>query len=303
MTIEACNPIGMRYDGDMSEMWQPVGAEGAVVMAGDAEAPPSPTLSARLVLMGVFAARGLGFAVRAALDVLVPPTCASCHGPVAADGGVCGSCFAHISWIEAPVCARLGLPFAYDIGPGALSARAIAEPPPFERARSAAVYAGRARELVHAFKFGDRPELAALLAGPMVRAGHELVGAVDVVVPVPLDRWRLLGRRYNQASLLAAAVARRIGRPHEPMVLKRLRRTRSQVGLSGPARADNVRGVFALEPRLKARVAGKRVLLIDDVITTGATVAAATRALKRGGAASVDVLSFARVVPGLGDPI
>lgn len=271
-------------------------------MTADDDAPPTP-LTARLALAGLFAAQAARWVARAVIDTLVPPTCASCQGPVAADGGVCGPCFNKITWIEAPVCARLGLPFAYEIGPGALSALAIASPPPYQRARSAAVYAGRARELVHAFKFGDRPELADLLAGPMVRAGHEMVGEVDVVVAVPLDRLRLLSRRYNQAAVLAKAVAGRIERPFEPMALKRLRRARSQVGLSGPARADNVRGAFAVDPARKAVIEGRRVLLIDDVITTGATVAAATRALKRGGAKSVDVLSFARVVPGLSDPI
>ena len=231
-------------------------------------------------------------------DIALPPQCLSCHTPVGAAGTLCASCWSKLRLIEKPMCERLGIPFTYDLGAGALSAEAIADPPPFDRCRAVAVFDDIARNLLHALKYRDRLELAAWMAGWMARAGGELVAGADIVVPVPLHRRRLWWRRYNQSALLARTIAARGGKRLGVAVLARTRPTEQQVGLSASERDRNVRGAFRVPPEAKPEIAGRRVLLVDDVYTTGATAKAATRALLRAGAAAVDVLVFARVVKG-----
>jgi ComF family protein len=190
----------------------------------------------------------------------------------------------------------LGTPFAHDMGSGIVSAAVLADPPPFDRARSAVVYEDTARRLVHALKYRDRHEVAGFMARAMIRAGDELLADCELIVPVPLHPRRLWLRRYNEAVLLTDRIGRKSGIAAEPMALKRVRRTRQQVGLSGREREANVRGAFWVPVTEKPTISGRRVLLVDDVYTSGATVRAASRALLRGGAAAVDVLTFARVV-------
>jgi ComF family protein len=192
----------------------------------------------------------------------------------------------------------LGLPFEVDLGPDARSAEAIAEPPPFARARSAVIYNEVARRLVAKLKYSDRPELARFCARMMATAGRELLADRPLIVPVPLHAFRQFERRYNQSAELARALARVTGLSCDPGFVVRKRRTRQQVGLSGDARRRNVAGAFAVRPDAIERLRGRRVLLVDDVITTGATVRAVTHELKRAGIDEVDVLSFARVVIG-----
>jgi len=199
-------------------------------------------------------------------------------------------------FIERPYCERLGTPFAADYGPGLLSPAAMADPPVFRRARAVAQYDDGARALVHRLKYGDRLDLAPALGRMMARAGAELLGEADVIVPVPLHRERLWRRRFNQAMALARAVAASSGVALDPFLLARVKRTQSQVGLKKAQRAENLQGAFRVPAEAKARLKGKRVLLVDDVFTTGATANAASRALLRGGAEAVDVLAFARVV-------
>ena len=237
---------------------------------------------------------------RRALDLAVPPRCLSCEGRVASEGSLCARCWAKIRLIEPPYCARLGIPFAYDLGAGALSAEAIADPPPFDRCRAAAAFDDVARSLVHGLKYRDRLDLAAWMAEWMARAGAELIAEADIVVPVPLHRRRLWWRRFNQSVMLGRGVAERTGKRLAPMALARVRPTRQQVGLSAGERDKNVRGAFRVPVEERAAIAGRRVLLVDDVYTTGATVKAATRALLRAGASGVDVLVFARVVRAAG---
>jgi ComF family protein len=238
--------------------------------------------------------------MRGAIDVVLPPQCLSCHAATAEEGALCAACWSRMRLIERPFCARLGIPFAYELGDGALSAEAIADPPPFDRCRAVATFDEVARSLIHGLKYRDRPELAHWVAGWLVRAGGELAVTADLIVPVPLHRRRLWFRRFNQSALLAQAVARRTGKAFAPAALTRIRPTAQQVGLTAAQRDDNVRGAFRVLPGEKMTVHGRRVLLVDDVYTTGATVKAATRALLRAGAASVDVLVFARVVRGEG---
>lgn len=242
-------------------------------------------------------------AARALLDLAMPPHCLACGLPVATEGSLCPSCWSRLTLIERPFCERLALPFAYDLGEGALSAEAIADPPPFERLRAVALFDDIARRLVHGLKYHDRQELARWMAGWMVRAGRDLLGEAEVVVPVPLHRRRLWTRRFNQSAALAATIARSGGKPFAPLALRRIRATQQQVGLGPHEREDNVRGAFRVDQRRRIEVAGRRVLLVDDVYTTGATMKAATRALLRAGAKAVDALVFARVARGEIDTI
>lgn len=237
-----------------------------------------------------------GGIARAALHLLYPPTCVACGGATAEAHGLCARCWGGLALIERPFCERLGTPFAVDLGMPLLSPAAIADPPVFERARAVARYDETAQTLVHRLKYGDRLELARALGLMMTRAGAELIRDADVLVPVPLHRWRLWRRRFNQAMALAGVVAKASGVPVEPLLLARVKRTRSQVGLTRAQRADNLQGAFRVPLEARPRLVGRRVLLVDDVLTTGATANAASRALLRGGASAVDLLAFARVV-------
>ncbi|MEW9805573.1 ComF family protein [Mesorhizobium sp. ZMM04-5] len=236
-------------------------------------------------------------ALAAPLRLLLPPVCAGCRRQVSQPGSLCGSCWPMLRFLERPWCAVMGTPFAHEMGEGFLSAEAIADPPPFARARAAVAYSGVAGRMVQALKYADRTDLAPWMARWMVRAGAELVSDADVVTPVPLHWRRFFVRRFNQSAELARAVAAQTGKPFEPTAIRRVKVTRQQVGLGHDERRDNVRAAFRVPPGQEIRVRGRRVLLVDDVYTTGATVASATRALVKGGAIAVDVLTFARVLP------
>jgi ComF family protein len=236
---------------------------------------------------------------RALTDLILPPQCLACDRRVSGDGGLCPACWSQLRLIERPYCERLGTPFPYDMGAGAESAEAIADPPPFRRCRAVAAFDDVARRLVHGLKYRDRLDLAAWMGEWMARAGAGLVGDADLVVPVPMHRRRLWSRRFNQSANLAAAISAISGKPLATAVLRRIRPTRQQVGLTAGARDRNVRGAFKVLENQRLTVDGRAILLVDDVYTTGATVKAATRALTRAGAASVDVLVFARVVRSL----
>jgi ComF family protein len=237
-------------------------------------------------------------ALKVPARVLFPPVCAGCRRLVAEPGTLCGACWTKLRFLEKPWCPVMGTPFAHDMGEGFLSAEAIANPPPFERARAAVVYSDIARQMVQALKYNDRTDLAPWMARWMLRAGAELVADAEMVVPVPLHWRRFLSRRFNQSAELARAVARLTDLPFAPQAAERRRPTPQQVGLNAAAREENVRGAFRVPPEHEIEIAGRRVLVIDDVYTTGATVSAMAKALKRAGAVAVDVLTFARVLPG-----
>jgi len=235
---------------------------------------------------------------RLLLDTLYPPLCLNCEAAVADADALCASCFRQLRAITAPLCPRLGIPFQVWLGADALSAEAIADPPPFDRSRSAVIYNEVARTIVSRMKYGDRPELARFCGRLMAGAGAELWAGEPVLLPVPLHPLRQVGRRYNQSLELARAIARRTGLAVDPALVRRVKRTRQQVGLNADARARNVAGAFAPHPDMLARTRGRPVVIVDDVITTGSTIKAVTRALHKGGVERVDVISFARVVPG-----
>lgn len=246
---------------------------------------------------GLSHAAGIGALARRALwgltDLFYPPHCAGCGVLTGSHDGLCQACWQTLGWIEKPYCAVLGIPFGHDHGEGALSALAIAEPPDFDRLRAVTLHLGTARTLVHALKYRDRTDLAQMMGRWMARAGAEPLAQADLILPVPLHRGRLFTRRFNQSAELARVIARMSDKPYAPRALIRVKRTESQVGLGQKARQDNVRGAFRVTEEGRSLVFGRHVVLVDDVYTTGATVNAASRALKRAGAAEVSVLTFA----------
>jgi ComF family protein len=234
-------------------------------------------------------------AARLALDIALPTLCVACREPVAGEG-VCAACWAKLSFIAPPFCPRLGIPFVYDPGPGLLSMQAIAAPPAYQRARAAVRYDDVARTLVHALKYQDRTDLAPAMGRWMARAGQELLIEADTLVPVPLHWRRGWSRRYNQSGALARVIQRQSGVPVNGDALRRIRPTQQQIGLSRSERETNVQGAFKVAAERRVEIQGRRIVLIDDVLTSGATIDACARALLRAKAARVDVLVFARVV-------
>jgi ComF family protein len=232
--------------------------------------------------------------LRATVDLALPPLCPACREPVEGRG-LCPACWSKLSFITRPYCERLGIPFVYDPGPGILSMEAIADPPAYHRARAAVRFDDVARVLVHALKYGDRLDLAPMMGRWVSQAGHELLAEADALVPVPLHWRRLWARRFNQSAMLAAAISKESGVPIAAGALKRVKPTAQQVGLSRAERAQNVQGAFRVLPEGKAAVTGRRLVLVDDVLTSGATVDGCAQALLRASAANVDVLIFARV--------
>jgi ComF family protein len=241
--------------------------------------------------------RLLGGAARWTLDMLLPPNCVTCDLPVIDPGQLCPACFSRIGFISDPSCSRCGVPFSMTAegGRDLVCPACEARSPVFDQARGAMRYDDASRKLILAFKHADRTELAGALAPHMVRAGAPLLVRADVLVPVPLHRRRLFQRRYNQAALLARAIGR-IARL--PAVMDAMARTRATASLgekSAKDRAAEVGGAFAVRRSRIGKISGARVLLIDDVMTSGATANECARALYSAGALAVDVLVAARV--------
>lgn len=245
-------------------------------------------------------AQGARRASAVLLDALLPPRCLSCEAEVAEHGTLCAACFATLTPLTAPFCARCGVPFVHagqgEAAEGGLSCGVCRNrPPAFRTARAAFRYGEGARRLILPFKHGDRTDLARPLARQMARAGAGLLARAEVIVPVPVHWRRLIGRRYDQAALLAQALGRIAKLPVMPDMLRRVRATEALGGKSAAERAATVEGAFAVSRAGARRLAGRQVLLVDDVMTSGATVEACAVALLAGGAAAVDVLAAARV--------
>lgn len=234
-------------------------------------------------------------AARTLSNAVIPPVCLSCHAPLASRNTLCASCWNGISFIQPPLCDRLGIPLPFDTGGVMISAAAEAHNPVYRKARAVAHYDGIMRALVHDFKFRDRHDKRQLFSSWLQQAGRDLINDCDVIIPVPLSRIRLLTRRFNQAAIIAHDIATKNHLTYHPLILFRTKLTKSQVGLTRDQRHRNVQGAFSVSKRQTASIKNQRVLLIDDVITTGATANACARTLLRAGAAHVDVLALALV--------
>jgi len=234
---------------------------------------------------------------RGALDLLYPPLCIACRGQVAEPGSLCAACWQTINFLDGPACHCCGLPFDLDPGSETLCASCIADPPSFDRARAVMRYDEKSRGPILAFKHGDRLDLVPGFVRWLYRVGQPLLAEADLIIPVPLHSRRLWSRRYNQAAELARSLGKSSGKAIDPMALRRVRATPSQGAMpSASARQRNMRGAFQVPDSYGAAISGRNVLLIDDVLTTGATVNACARVLKRAGAGKVHVLALARVV-------
>lgn len=240
------------------------------------------------------AARAAG---RAALDLILPPLCLKCHAPVGDPQSLCGTCWNELRFLGPPQCAQCGLPFPHALGEGVKCAACLARPPSFTKGRAAVAYDDASRDLILSFKHGDRLEAVPLFARWMVNAGQEVFRDAGLLVPVPLHWVRLASRRYNQAALLAHAISKRTAIRVETGLLRRRRRTRSQGEMfSARERMRNVAGAFAVAKTDHSKLIGQKIVLVDDVLTTGATLSACAKTLLRAGAASVSFVTLARVV-------
>ncbi len=234
--------------------------------------------------------------LRYSTDLILPAICVSCGTLITHHNLLCPQCWSSLHLITPPLCNRLGIPLPGYEGEGPhISMQALASPPVFSRARAAAYYNGIMRRLIVRFKFEDKQEPLPLFIKLMREAGRELLNDADLLVPVPLHRLRLLQRRFNQSALLAKGLSRATDIPVTVMALKRTRRTSAQVALSQEARQENVARAFGVSRNRRRALQGKKVLLIDDVITTGATANACASALLDAGASRVDVLAIALV--------
>ena len=230
---------------------------------------------------------------RGFLDLLLPPS--SLDGEAALSGGLAASAFSKVTFLDDPVCDGCGLAMPYAEAAAARCPARLAKPRAFQRARAACVYDEHSRDLLLKLKHADRPELARLFARWLSRAAVDLLAEADAVVPVPVHRARLLSRRYNQAAEIARPLARGAGLTYLPDALVRRRDTASQGGKSASGRRRNVAAAFAVPDARRVQVAGRRIVLVDDVLTTGATAEGCARALLAAGAASVTLSVVARV--------
>lgn len=234
--------------------------------------------------------------MQAALQLLYPPQCISCQAPVQTDFGLCADCWRETPFISGLVCDQCGVPLpGQDTEERVLCDDCIMIARPWDRGRAALMYRDNGRRMVLALKHGDRMDLVRPASAWMTRAAHPILTPRMLVVPVPLHWTRLFRRRFNQAALLSRAIAKAAGLDHCPDALVRTRTTGSQDGKTRDARFANLVGAFRVPSAREKRVEGREILLVDDVMTSGATFAAATEALFAAGARSVSVLGLARV--------
>jgi ComF family protein len=231
---------------------------------------------------------------QALLNMLFPPRCLLCQAFIPAVGALCSDCWQHIDFTSYPSCAICSHPFEYDMGEKTLCAVCIATPPPYRKAYSVFKYNEHSKKLIHRFKYNDQIHAAPHFAAWLARAAADALKEADMLVPVPLHRYRLWKRRYNQSALLANALGKITQVPVGLELLLRTKHTVPQAGLTNVQRQKNVQGVFKLNPRYDS-IKGKHIILIDDVMTTGATLIACSKILRKAGA-QVTVVTLARTV-------
>ena len=233
-------------------------------------------------------------ALRPIVDFALPPRCPGCGAVIDAPHRFCLACWSALAFLGPPCCARCALPFAYGEEAEVMCGRCLAEPPPFDRLRAAVAYGEIARAVALKLKYGGRPGVAETMARFMER--HLDPADAPLLAPVPLHRWRIWRRGYNQAALIAGALARRAGLEARLDLLERPKATPVLRGMNPRQRSEAVRGAFRVNPRHKAALKGRKVILVDDVYTSGATANACARVLRRAGAARIEILCWARVV-------
>lgn len=239
--------------------------------------------------------RLLSAPVMRTLDLLLPPRCIGSGAIVGEAGTVSPDFWQALGFIDTPYCDVCGTPFALDVAAGSLCGSCIDNPPLFDRARAPVVYNDASRQVILDFKYGDKLHAVKTFVPWMQRTGRDLIDTADLIVPVPLHWRRLWSRRYNQAAILSAALATATGKNHAPDLLRRRRHTAPQKGLSRAERKENIRNAFVVHPAYAETIRGRHILLIDDVLTTGATLNECARVLKNAGASGVSILTIARV--------
>lgn len=228
------------------------------------------------------------------LATILPPRCPVSGDVVATPGLISPRVWGQLDFIARPFCACCGIRFDIPAEVDDVCPACLTEAPAFDHARAVMAYDGMSSEMILGFKHGDQTHLTRTFAPWLARASEEFRDQTDMIVPVPLHRWRLFSRRYNQAALLSGALARLWGVRHDPLCLQRVKATPSQGHLTRTQRLENVAGAFAVADPVQVR--GKNILLVDDVYTTGATVNGCARVLKRAGAKCVNVVTLARVM-------
>jgi len=242
------------------------------------------------------AAGKAGAAVARLLDLIWPPLSPLSGRAVSEPGLLDPQDWARIQFLAPPWCASCGVPFAYPSAPDMICPACHARAPAYTRARSAFVYDASSRALALGLKHAGRTDGLSAFGRWMARAGADCLDGADVLIPVPLHRRRLRQRRFNQSLLLANAVSRASGVPVDAHILMRVRATPTQGGLSAGGRTRNVAGAFRVQAGRRELIRDRRLVLIDDVQTTGATLEACARTLRRAGAADVRAITLARVV-------
>ena len=233
------------------------------------------------------------------IDFVLPPRCIVSGEIVDRQGMLSSAAWGDLNFIADPQCHRCGFPFDFDTGgtkEGNVCAACQKTPPLYNKARSALIYDDASRDIILAYKHADQTQSVPSFVPWLKRAGESVLKDADFLVPVPLHRWRILRRRFNQSSLMAQYLSRETKIPCLLDVLKRTRATATQGHLQADARQKNVKNAFSVNPKYLEAIRNKHIVLVDDVYTTGATITECTKTLLKAGAASVDVLTLARVV-------
>ncbi|KKB96192.1 DNA utilization protein GntX [Candidatus Arcanobacter lacustris] len=231
---------------------------------------------------------------RKILDLIFPPKCLICGSLIASMPGLCSNCWANINFISKPACAKCNLPFEYDFGEDVICGACTASKPLYHKAKSVFIYDDFSKPLLHGLKYQDKTHLAPYLASLMRIAAGDLLSYSDIIIPVPLHKKKLLSRLYNQSALLSLYLHKSTKIPFEPNLLIKHKNTKTQTGLTKKQRLSNIKGSFMINEKFIYQVKDKNIMLVDDVITTGATINACTRLLLKYGANKVNILTLAR---------
>jgi ComF family protein len=235
--------------------------------------------------------------LKTAVDIIFPAQCLACPTIVTVKGNLCHHCWDNIAFISSPQCEKCGMPFELENSSGMLCGNCIGENGPrYDKARAVIQYDESSRNLITNFKYSDKTHSCKHFAAWMVRVGQEFIENADIIAPVPLHRIRLFTRRYNQSALLAKSISQQCGVPAHNRLLIRTKNTPPQASLTFKQRTINVRNAFKVNSTYANKITGKNIILVDDVITTGSTINACVRALKKSGAGEVYVLTLAMTV-------